>query len=180
MSRYRRSLATGATFFFTVNLADRKRNLLGDEIARLRDAYRQIGARHSFETVAICVLADHIHAIWRLIWHLPDGDADFGRRSGAIKRFFSSGLAATETQSPSKLAKREKAIWPRRFWEHQIRNDNDLQRHIDYTYFNPVKHVYVKNVADWPHSSLHRDVKRGLIAPEWAGVEEARSGSFGE
>ncbi len=84
MSRYRRSVAAGGTFFFTVTLADRRSRLLVEHIERLRRAWRVTQSRYPFETLAVCILPDHLHAVWTL----PDGDADFGRRWGAIKRLF--------------------------------------------------------------------------------------------
>ncbi len=42
---------------------------------------------------------------------------------------------------------REKGIWQRRYWEHAIRNDIDLERHVDYIHYNP-KHGLVTRVAD--------------------------------
>ena len=176
MSRYRRSLAEGATFFFSVNLADRKSRLLIDEIDRLRTAYHRVAERYPFATIAICVLPDHLHAIWRL----PADDADFGMRWGHIKRGFSMGLPADESRTLSKTAKREKGIWQRRFWEHQIRDDLDLQRHVDYIYFNPVKHGYVERPIDWPHSSFHRDVRSGLLKNNWTHAGDDESEKFGE
>ena len=176
MSRYRRSLADGATFFFTVNLADRKSDLLLREIDRFRHAYRTVQTRHPFETVAICVLPDHLHAIWAL----PIGDATFGIRWGAIKRGFSAGLPAAAARSESKIAKREKGIWQRRFWEHQIRDDLDLQRHVDYIHHNPVKHGYVRRAVDWHHSSFHRYVKAGLLSPDWGYADSESVTGFGE
>ena len=152
MSRYRRSLATGGTFFFTVNLADRKSRLLAEEIDRLRRAFELARTRYPFAMIAYCVLPDHLHTVWRL----PLDDADFGLRWGVIKRAFSIGLPAAAARSASKLAKREKGLWQRRFWEHQIRDDLDLQRHVDYVHFNPVKHGHVKRAADWPYSSFTR------------------------
>ena len=83
-------------------------------------------------------------------------------------------------RSKSKIIKREKGIWQRRFWEHAIRNDADLARHIDYIHFNPVKHGYVSRVCDWPHSSFPRYVARGLLAPDWGGDMGTAVGAFGE
>ena len=166
MSRYRRSLVTGGMFFFTVNLADRKSRMLLDEIKRFRHASDLVRVRHPFKTIAYCVLLDHLHAIWQL----PEGDADFGTRWSTIKRTFSAGLATGSGRSASKIAKREKGIWQRRFWEHQIRDDADLQRHVDYVHFNPVKHGYAARVSDWPHSSFHEYVKRGWLPSDWAGT----------
>eukprot|EP01035_Chromulina_nebulosa_P037683 gene37683-50876_t len=73
------------------------------------------------------------------------------------------------SRSVSKIRKREKGIWQRRFWEHAIRDAADLDRHIDYIHFNPVKHRLVARVADWPHSSFQRYVDRGLLALDWGG-----------
>ena len=61
-------------------------------------------------------------------------------------------------------------VWQRRFWEHTIKNDDDLRRCVDYCYINPVKHGLVNTVADWPYSSFHRDVKRGIYPANWAGI----------
>ena len=166
MSRYRRSLANGGTFFFTVTLAERKSRLLTVEIDRLRRAFDLARTRHPFRTLAYCILPDHLHTVWRL----PEDDADFGLRWSVIKRAFSGGLSAALARSTSKIVKREKGLWQRRFWEHQIRDDEDLQRHVDYVHLNPVKHQWAKHVIAWPHSSFHTYVERGVLAGDWAGV----------
>lgn len=64
MPNYRRAGNAGGIFFFTVVLADRSSDLLIDEIARLRRVYAAVQQRRPFETIAICILPDHIHAIW--------------------------------------------------------------------------------------------------------------------
>jgi putative transposase len=76
MSRYRRLNIEGGAFFFTLVLADRGGDLLVRHIERLRRAYAEVEKRRPFETVAICILPDHIHALWQL----PDGDADYAAR----------------------------------------------------------------------------------------------------
>lgn len=164
MPDYRRAKLDGGTFFFTVTLADRSSELLIRQIDRLRRIYALVQQRRPFETVAICILPDHLHAIWSL----PPDDSDFARRWNLIKSGFSRGLPA-EPRSSSKLAKREKGIWQRRYWEHAIRDDADLARHVDYIHFNPVKHGLVRRVSDWPHSSFHRYVRRGDLPPDWGG-----------
>ncbi|PZA11007.1 transposase [Rhodopseudomonas palustris] len=176
MSRYRRARFEGGLYFFTVALADRRSSLLVNEVDRLRQAYRSARQRCPFDTVAICVLPDHLHAVWAL----PAGDADFPTRWSLIKRGFSRGLPPSPARSASKLVKREKGIWQRRYWEHVIRDDGDLARHIDYVHFNPVKHGIVARVSDWPHSSFHRYVAQGLLAPDWGGDARAIGGDFGE
>jgi hypothetical protein len=96
------------------------------------------------------------------------------------EEFLSHGIAPRE-RSQSKLLKREKGIWQRRYWEHAIRDDADLSRHVDYIHFNPVKHGLVARVCDWPHSSFHRYVARGLLPADWGGgVRDLPGSSFGE
>ena len=176
MSRYRRSNQPGGTYFFTVALADRSTALLTEHIEAFRNAYRAAHRKRPFNTVAICVLPDHVHAIWEL----PPNDADFSTRWSQIKSGFSRQFPASATRSPSKLNKREKGIWQRRFWEHEIRDERDLQRHVDYIHYNPVKHGHVRQLADWPWSSFHRYVARGLLPPDWAAGAEQDVGLVGE
>jgi putative transposase len=63
----------------------------------------------------------------------------------------------------------ELALWQRRYWEHTIRDEADFARHVDYVHYNPVKHGFVARVCDWPYSSFHRHVRRGLLSQDWAG-----------
>lgn len=111
MPNYRRAKVTDGTFFFTVTLADRTSDLLVKEIDRLRPIYADVAKQCPFETIAICILPDHLHAIWSL----PSNDTDFARRWNLIKGGFSRGLPAA-SRSLSKVAKREKGIWQRRYW----------------------------------------------------------------
>ena len=176
MPQYRRAKYAGGTFFFTVAIADRGDDLLLREIERLREAYRLVQQRRSFQTIAICILPDHIHAIWSL----PDNDADFLSRWKLIKSGFSRGLAPAPRRSVRHVVKREKGLWQRRYWEHVIRNEADLQRHIDYIHFNPVKHGLVSRVIDWPHSSFHQYVEREQLPADWGGDVREIAGTFGE
>jgi len=176
MPRYRRASIAGGTFFFTVTIADRTDDLLVREIGRLRDSYRAVQSRHPFETVAICILPDHLHALWTL----PEGDADFAMRWSLIKVRFSRGLAAAPSRSVRHIVKREKGLWQRRYWEHAIRDERDLKRHINYIHFNPVRHNLVPRVRDWPHSSFHRYVTRGQLPEDWGGDVREMDGAFGE
>ena len=66
MTRHRRAFVPGASYFFTVNLADRRAALLADHIDPPRDAIRYARKRHPFEIDAMVVLSDHLHAVWTL------------------------------------------------------------------------------------------------------------------
>lgn len=176
MSRYRRAHIPGGTFFFTVTLVDRSSDALTRNIDRLRRIYQEVQHDRRFETVVICILPNHLHAIWSL----PENDTDFAMRWSLIKSGFSRGLPALASRSQSKLGKREKGIWQRRYWEHAIRDDSDMERHIDYIHYNPVKHGLVARVRDWPHSSFHRYVAEGVLPADWGGDIREITNSFGE
>ena len=122
------------------------------------------------------MLPDHLHSVWSL----PPDDADFPLRWSLIKSKFSRGLPADAERTSSKITKREKGIWQRRYWEHAIRSDEDLTRHVDYIHFNPVKHGYVSRASDWPHSGFARYVARGLLPADSGGDAREIPGKFGE
>jgi len=165
MTNYRRNRVPGGTYFFTVNLLDRKSDLLVQHIQHLRDTVRHVRAQAPFHIDAWVVLPEHMHCIWTL----PDGDTDFSSRWKTIKAAFSKDLPAGELRSVSRVGKGERGIWQRRFWEHTIRDDRDYAAHVDYVHFNPVKHGFVSELRDWPYSSLHRHVALGIYPAQWAG-----------
>lgn len=165
MSNYRRIHVPGGTYFFTVNLLERRRQLLVEHIRLLRIAFAEAKQHRPFEIIAIVILPDHLHCVWRL----PEGDDDNAMRWRHIKSAFSRQLSPDERRSKSRAARRERGVWQRRFWEHLIIDDNDLSNHINYIYINPLKHGYVQHIGDWPYSSFHRDVKLGLYPRNWAG-----------
>jgi putative transposase len=152
-------------WFLTVALAHRRGNdLLVRHIDQFRVAYRTVQRRHPFRTEAIVVLPDHLHCIWQL----PSGDSDLGTRWGLIKSTFSRRIPGGERISDSRRSRGERGLWQRRFWDHQIRDDLDLARHVDYIHYNPVKHGHVLTPCLWPHSSFHRFVELGLYPADWA------------
>jgi putative transposase len=165
MPNYRRNCVPGGTFFFTVNLLERGNNdLLVRHIDLLREAVRDVCAKRPFEIVAWVVMPDHMHAVWTL----PPNDIDYAARWLAIKAIFSRRLSKGEFISDSRASRGERGIWQRRFWEHTIRDERDLENHVNYIHFNPVKHSHVSRAADWAHSSFHRYVRDGLLAVDWA------------
>jgi putative transposase len=126
---------------------------------------------------AVCLLPEHLHCIWVL----PEGDANFSVRWKEIKRLFTKGYLSQvgpgETRSASRLSRGEATIWQRRFWEHTIQDEDDLNRHRDYIHYNPVKHGLVQSVSAWQWSSFHRYVRMGHYDPDWgAGVEQDVNG----
>jgi putative transposase len=175
MPNYRRAFIPGGCWFFTVNVLDRRRPLLSDNIELLREAVRATQRTYPFRIDAMVVLPDHLHAVWTL----PSDDADFSVRWRLIKTRFAKAIPPGERLSPARQTRNERGIWQRRFWEHLIRDERDYARHVEYCYINPLKHGLVRRVCDWPHSSFHRDVRAGIFPIDWAGEVDA-VGEFGE
>ncbi|WAJ69805.1 REP-associated tyrosine transposase [Catenovulum adriaticum] len=165
--QYKRCFVPGGCYFFTLVIQQRNKPILTDNIELLRQVYKKMIITRPIETIAMVVLPDHLHAIWQL----PEGDFDYSQRWRQVKVNFSRRLPQTESFNASRAHKGERGIWQRRFWEHCIRNDEDLHRHIDYIHYNPVKHGYTKRPFDWPYSSIHQYIRKGILTPEW-GVNE--------
>ena len=170
MPNYRRANVAGGTYFFTVVTYRRQRFLCDDDVrTALRDGVNNTRENLPFEIDAWVLLPDHLHCIWQL----PVGDVDFAKRWALIKRFVTKRcghrLKRNDWLNKTKTKRRESTLWQRRYWEHLIRDDNDLNRHRDYIHYNPVKHNHVERVVDWPFSTFHRFSKAGFYANDWCG-----------
>ena len=160
MTDYRRVKYEGGYYFFTV-VTHGRRDFLTEENARLclRQSINITKEKSYFDVIAFCLLPNHLHCIWKL----PEGDSDYSLRWSRIKsgftRLYLKNGGKESRQCLSRIAKRRRGIWQRRFWEHQIRDETDLQNHVDYIHYNPLKHELVEKVEDWPWSTYHRYIK---------------------
>jgi putative transposase len=174
MVNYRRAKTAGGTYFFTLTLRDRSSDLLVKHVDLLREAIKTVRDERLFIIDAIVIMPDHLHTVWTL----PEGDMDYSGRWRSIKaQFTRSVVEAGEILVKDK--REEYNLWQRRFWEHLRRDDRDMQAHVDYIHFNPVKQGYVKRPVDWQWSSIHRYIRDGLIDANWA-VEVDDGDKFGE
>lgn len=175
MVLYRRNHLPGGTFFFTVNLRDRQSALLTDHIDLLRTSFRIVRESHPYTIHAIVVLPEHLHTIWEL----PPGDSAYSIRWQSIKSKFTHALLKHGVQL--KMNKKEEYnLWQKRFWEHTIRDEEDLRTHTDYIHYNPVKHGHVEKPLDWPYSTFRRYVKLGWLSGDWGGNVDEDRFCFGE
>jgi putative transposase len=172
MADYRRYYIPGGTYFFTVVAHDR-RPIFTSDLARtcLRNAITEVQEKRPFAIVAVVLLPEHLHTVWTL----PRGDDQYSTRWRQIKEVFTRNYLAhggTEgARSESKRKKQERGVWQRRFWEHTVDDEYDLERCVDYIHWNPRKHGLVARVADWPWSSFHRYVKKGAYNLDWGGTD---------
>ncbi|WP_459542210.1 transposase, partial [Cellvibrio mixtus] len=60
---YRRNYLEGGTYFFTVNLFDRKKTLLVDYVDSLRESVAKVRRKRPFHIDAWVVIPDHMHTV---------------------------------------------------------------------------------------------------------------------
>ena len=150
--RYRRLHIPNSLVFLTVVTHQREPLLLRPAVrAALRHAFARMAARHPVRMHAFVVMPDHCH----MIWAMPVDDGNYSRRMRLLKHHMS---CQPDLPHP---------IWQKRFWDHIIRDERDLARHMDYVHYNPVKHGWVPRPADWPDSSLAAWIKRGAYPEDW-------------
>ena len=155
MSNYRRSRTTGGVYFFTVVTHNRFPVFSNvKNIRAFRKICKEVCNELPFEEVACVILHDYVHSIWKL----PENDCDFSKRWGVIKSRFTKYLRSNGYVEE---------VWQKRFWEHEIRNTNDLNIHLNYIHYNPVKHGYVKHVKDWPYSTFQIYVDKDYYPDNW-------------
>jgi putative transposase len=183
MSDYRRYFVPGGTYFFTV-VTERRAPLFAEESARtlLGQVMRDCLARFPFTVIAVVLPPDHLQALWEL----PPADDRYSLRWKWIKREFTVRWLAQGGREqhcrPSRVREQRRGVWQRRFWEHTIEDENDLENHFDYTHYNPVKHHYVARPRDWPASTFHRWGERGHSDINWGAgyVPQPLPGDAGE
>ncbi|MFY1017554.1 REP-associated tyrosine transposase [Ectopseudomonas khazarica] len=165
MVKYRRARVAGACYFLTLALQDRGSDLLSRHAAQVRQCLRVVQVQLPFRLPALVVLPDHLH----LLMMLPPDEADYSARVRKFKIAFVAMLRQQGAHEVLTNAKGEANVWQRRFWEHLIRDEQDYCNHVDYIHINPLKHGLVARVQDWPYSSFHHYVRRGLLPIDWAG-----------
>ena len=183
MPEYRRVKLEGGTYFITLVTYQRK-NLFANKgaITLFQKSIDHVKSYRPFFLEAYCILPDHIH----FILSLPEKDNNFSVRISQIKRRFSKqyvkNVGIVYPGNESLQNRRELPIWQRRFWEHLIRDENDLERHIDYIHYNPVKHGLVNRVQDWKYSSFLDFVERGYYDLSWGedNLIDKEENCFGE
>ena len=167
MTNYRRLYVRGGTYFFTVATHERRPIFAEEKNVRvLYESFEKVKKNRPFVMEAVAVLPDHVHCLWTL----PDGDSDFSIRWKGIKYGFSMSYRGSFKVSESMKKKKEKGLWQRRFWEHLIQDQEDLNRHVDYIHYNPVKHGLAERAMDWPYSSFRGFVEKGIYEEDWGNM----------
>jgi len=167
MSNLRRYYTSGNHYFVTSVTFDRI-PILVQNIDLYRTATDRTCLRFAMEITAWVALPDHLHLIL---------DPKANNLSDAMK-IFKQDFGFLYRQRIGAKAGR---VWQLRFHDHIIRDQDDMNRHIDYIHYNPVKHGLVKSAKDYAHSSFADYVREGFYRLDWGSTEKIRfDGEFGE
>ncbi len=91
------------------------------------------------------LMPDHLHLIL-----MPRGEYTLPRIMHSIKSY--------SAQEINKALGWEGKVWQDNYYEHGIRNRQDLDARLRYTLENPVRAGSVENTEDYPYSSVHFEV----------------------
>ena len=155
MPNYRRYYLRGHPVFVTV-VARQRRNVFATSENKelVLNAMRLVRLKWPFRHLAHCLLPDHLH--WLFV---PVEHAHFSKIVAATKRQVTWAMKRTGIEAAG--------LWQPRFYDHVIRNRRDLEVHLDYIHYNPVKHGYAEAPRDYRWSSFAEWVKRGNYAANW-------------
>ncbi len=171
MSNYRRVIIENHYYFITIVTYERKPILI-ENIDLLRESFKKAIKLFPFELYVSVILPDHFHIIIK-----PENVSEYPKSIGYIKKSFTQSLDKKYINgniSESRINRKEKGVWQRRFYEHTIRNEQDLYRHLEYIHFNPVKHGHVNSVKNWVYSSFQKFVDLGYYDINWGNCEDVK------
>jgi putative transposase len=145
MSNIRRYYIPNSTIFIT-SVTYRRGKFLSEQMDL--DLFwvctKQAMERYPFKILAFVILPDHFHWLMRM----PETHPNFSEPLYYLKGKFSYQYKrAHHIKGPIQ-------VWQPRFWDHIIRNEEDLRVHLNYIYWNPVKHGYVDDVGSWTQISI--------------------------
>ena len=167
MSQLRRYYSAGNIYFVTT-VTHLRRPILGEHIDLCQTAIQRTIRRFSVAIPAWVTMPEHVHLI------CEPRDLDLSQIMKNLKENFAFLYR-------QRIGARAGCVWQRRFWDHVIRDQNDLNRHIDYIHYNPVKHGLARAPREYPHSSFQDYLARGLYPFDWGEKEQFEFvGAYGE
>lgn len=166
MSNYRRVFIQNSYVFLTV-ITYHRCPILVKNIELLRKAFKNVRKIYAYKIIACVILPEHLHIIL-----YPEKIEEYPKIISSIKHYFSANLDIKAVDlTNSKVKKREKGVWHRRYFEHTIISEDDLNKHINYIHYNPVKHGLVSSVKDWEYSTFHKFADINKYDLHWGSIE---------
>ena len=147
----------------------KRRQILIDNISLLRKSFEITKKYYTFEIIAINIMKDHLHLLLS-----TQNPSEIPQIIRTIKQNFTKLVLKQyypQNITLSMQKRSEKGIWQRRYYDHIIRNENDLYKHIDYIHYNPMKHY---NIApkDWEYSSFMKYVNNKFYDINWCNFDD--------
>jgi len=166
MPNYTRIFAEGHAYFITIN-TEKRRPILIDNITLLRQAFANSKQYFDYTIDCISIMPEHLH----MVLVLKNAD-EYPKIIASMKRYFSENMEHTFQVTQSKSKKRELGVWQRRYYEHTIRDEKELERYRNYVHYNPVKHGLVKSAKAWEFSSFSKFVSNGFYDEDWYNLDD--------
>lgn len=156
------------SYVHLIIVAYNRKDIFVENVDLLRNSFKNAKQYFDFEIVAICILPNHIHMILN-----PQNIKQYPKIITSVKYYFSKNYdVGVETPTYGYVNKGEKGVFQRRYYEHTICSQEELNNHINYIHYNPVKHGYVKCVKDWEYSSFHKFVANNLYEKDWGSSKD--------
>ncbi len=123
---------------------------------------KEVKELYPYRLFAYCVLPDHFH--W--LMQMPENQPNFSKVLQSFKWNYSREYKKLHSIQGSLN------LWQRRFWDHVIRDEKDLQSHVDYIHYNPVKHGFVQDPIDWENSTYRFWNEKGMYDSDGGRLSE--------
>ncbi|MDP8205868.1 MAG: transposase [Candidatus Electryonea clarkiae] len=139
-------------YFLTIVTKRRKHHFSSIDAKRnVWRAWNNFSKKSNGELLAYVILPDHIHVVIR------QGELSFSR-----------WVETTKRQLNYFLKPELKTLWQPHFWEHRIRDENDMIHAVEYVHYNPVKHGFSLSPFEYKASSFRSFVEKGLYPEDWS------------
>ncbi|MDD3732490.1 MAG: transposase [candidate division Zixibacteria bacterium] len=149
------------------HVTNNREPLLTDHVDLLQESIENTRKKYPFIIIAWVILPDHFHMIINPL------EGNLSSLMRIIKLSFSKKIRNLMDAKGGR-------IWQNRYWDHIIRNEEDLNLHIDYIHYNPVKHDVVGDPFSYFYSSIHEYYMQGFYSRDW-GVKKIKfPGEYGE
>ena len=166
MSKLKRLYHEGQIYFVT-NVTHNRQPYLEDNYDLRWKAISNTKNHIEFNLIAYIFLPDHVHLLI---------DPGLNNLSDILHRIKLSFGAMYRKRYGLGRGR----IWQSRFWDHVIRNQDDMNVRINYIHYNPVKHGYAKDPFTYRHSSIHEYFQEGYYSKDWGCREPVFNGDFGD
>ncbi|MCP4570437.1 MAG: transposase [FCB group bacterium] len=153
---------------FVTSVTYSRKPILVDNSDLLISALNKYQEILKYDLLAYVIMPDHIHLLI---------DCKGNNLSTIMQRI----KLSFSRRYRDRLSIKSQRVWQPRFWDHIIRDQSDMNRHIDYIHFNPVKHALADSPFEWEFSTIHKFRQHGYYENrDWGKREKEFLGDYGE